>query len=404
MTEAITAGDRYIVITSDGHAGANMKTYREYLEPKWREEFDAWRGGYRNPFRDLQGDTRYRNWDSERRNAEMADDGIVGEVVFPNTVPPFFPTGALIAPQPTKADYERRLIGIRAHNRWLADWCAEHPHMRAGIAQIFLNDIDDAIEDVTFAKEHGLRGGILLPGVPPDNPDILPLYAPDYDRLWAVCQDLDVVVNHHGGGGGPSYGSFPASQLIMYMEVPTFSRRALVHLLMSGVFERFPRMKLALTEMGGAWVGPLLEQLDRSYDRITRAGRAGELGFGPDKLPRLKPSEYFMRQVWMGVSFPTRAEADSRHVFPADRFMWGSDYPHNEGTYPYSKEAIRLAFSGLDADTVRPLLADNVAALYDFDLAELAPMAATCGPLISEIFEPLDHMPSDASSPAFLVT
>ena len=139
------------------------------------------------------------------RNGQQDDDGIVGEVIFPNTVPPFFPSFVLFAPPPKPEEYEHRLAGIRAHNRWLEDFCGQFPERRAGIGQIFVNDIDDAIEDVKWIKEHDLRGGVLLPPVPPDATWLKPLNHPDYDRLWAVCEDLEVPVNCHGGVGGPSY-------------------------------------------------------------------------------------------------------------------------------------------------------------------------------------------------------
>ena len=87
---------------------------------------------------------------------------MVAEVVFPNTVPPFFPSFVLFARPPKPDEYEHRLAGIRAHNRWLADWCGRYPERRAGIGQIFLNDVDDAIDDVHWIKEHGLRGGVLI--------------------------------------------------------------------------------------------------------------------------------------------------------------------------------------------------------------------------------------------------
>ena len=77
--------------------------------------------------------------------------------------------------------YELRWAGLKAHNRWLADFCAETPGRRAGMAQIFLNDVDDAVAEIVWAREHGLFGGILLPGVPPDS-GLPPLFAPDYDR------------------------------------------------------------------------------------------------------------------------------------------------------------------------------------------------------------------------------
>ena len=97
-----TTADRYTIISSDCHAGGNHAQYREYLDPAWIDEFDAWRGRYKNPFRDLQDDGRSRNWDDERRIREMDADGIVGEVVFPNTVPPFFPTGRGHRPGPDR--------------------------------------------------------------------------------------------------------------------------------------------------------------------------------------------------------------------------------------------------------------------------------------------------------------
>ena len=79
-------------------------------------------------------------------------------MIFPNTVPPFFPSFVLFARPPKPDEYEHRRAGIQAHNRWLEDFCGRYPERRAGIGQIFLNDIDDAIEDVIWIKEHGLRG------------------------------------------------------------------------------------------------------------------------------------------------------------------------------------------------------------------------------------------------------
>src|ERR1700751_4090231 len=85
----MTTSTRYTLISSDTHAGANHKTYREYLDPRFHDDFDAWRDKYKNPWKDLRDtDLRVRNWDNERRDADQHADGVVGEVVFPNTVPP----------------------------------------------------------------------------------------------------------------------------------------------------------------------------------------------------------------------------------------------------------------------------------------------------------------------------
>ena len=392
--------ERYTLISADCHAGANMDTYAGYLDPAWREDFDAWRGAYKNPFRDLQGGGRTRNWDSGRRLSEQESDGVVAEVIFPNTVPPFFPTGALVARPPGPEEYPRRLAGIRAHNRWLADWCAEQPDRRAGIAQIFLHDVAEAIADVRWAKEHGLRGGVLLPAVPPDTGYLKPLYAPDYDPLWRECQELDVVVNHHSGGGSPDYGPYPAAGVLWIAETTFFSRRALTHLLLSGVFERFPRLRFALTEQGGAWIPPLLDQFD-GYHAQMKTGRIGELKYGPDEVLPLKPSEYFARNCWVGASFPSPAEAAARYRIGIDRYMWGSDYPHYESSYPYTREALRRSFAGTEPSELRRVLGANAAELYGFDLDRLAPLAAAAGPTVGELNEPLATIPTGASSPAF---
>jgi predicted TIM-barrel fold metal-dependent hydrolase len=210
------AKGHYTIVTADSHAGGSHAAYREYLDPKYLEDFDAWRAKYKNPFKDLGDTRRFRNWDNEMRNGQEEEDGVVGEVIFPNTVPPFFPGFVLFAPPPKAEDYEHRLAGIRAHNRWLVDFCNEFPERRAGIGQIFLNDIDDAIEDVKWIKDHGLRGGVLIPNVPPDVKWVKPLYDPAYDRLWQVISDLDMPINVHGGTGAPDYGNYAVLHALLH--------------------------------------------------------------------------------------------------------------------------------------------------------------------------------------------
>src|SRR5215212_10872057 len=105
--------DRYTIISSDCHAGGSHAAYREYLDPAYLEDFDAWRNKYKIPYKDLApGDNRrLRNWDNDMRNSQQEADGVVGEVIFPNTIPPFFPSYVNVAPQPTAENYEHRLAG-----------------------------------------------------------------------------------------------------------------------------------------------------------------------------------------------------------------------------------------------------------------------------------------------------
>jgi predicted TIM-barrel fold metal-dependent hydrolase len=390
------SSDRYTVISADTHAGGSHAMYREFLEAKYLDDFDAWRGEYKNPFSDLGDDRRFRNWDDDMRNGQQDEDGVVGEVIFPNTVPPFFPGFVLFARPPKPDEYELRLAGIRAHNRWLVDFCERFPERRAGIGQIFLNDIDDAIEDVHWIKEHNLRGGILLPTVPPDVDWIKQLNHPDYDRLWAVCQDLEVPVNCHGGTGSPSYERVPSSALMMIAEVPAYSRRPLLFMILSGVFERFPDLRFVVTEQGCGWLPGLVAQLDMILKGVREKGAIGELRFKPEHVLPKTATEYVQQNVWFGVSFPQSGDiAAAMKVLGIDRVMWGSDYPHDEGTYPFSREALRQVFSDWSEADLRKVLGENAAEVYGFDLDALAPLAEQFGPTVAEVAEPLTELPAE---------
>jgi predicted TIM-barrel fold metal-dependent hydrolase len=385
---------QYTIISSDTHAGGSHAQYREFLEKRYLDDFDAWRAQYKNPFKDLGDDRRFRNWDNDMRNGQQDADGVVGEVIFPNTVPPFFPGFVLFAPPPAPDDYEHRLAGIRAHNRWLVDFCGQFPDRRAGIGQIFVNDIDTAIEDVRWIKEHGLRGGVLLPPVPPDATWLKPLNHPEYDRLWKICEDLDVPVNSHGGVGGPEYLRHPSSALIQIAELAHYSRRPLIFMLLSGVFERFPRLKFVMTEQGCSWIPPFLAQLDHQLAAVRNAGAIGELRFKSEHILPKSATEYFEQNVWLGVSFPGPADARAaKETVGIDKFMWGSDYPHDEGTYPYTREHLRQVFCDWPEDDMRKILGENCARLYDFDLDALAPLAETFGPTVDELRQPLTQLP-----------
>lgn len=394
MSATVVDG-RYAIISADTHAGGSHAQYREYLDSKYHDDFDAWRGKYKNPFKDLKDDTRVRNWDSERRWSEQEADGVVAEVIFPNTVPPFFPSFVLFAQPPKPEEYEHRRAGIRAHNRWLADFVSEAPERRAGIGQIFTNDIDDAIEDATFIKENGLRGGVLIPNIPPDAKWVKPLYDPEYDRLWKFLEENEIPVNVHGGTGAPDYGKYPFSMLLYINEVSFYSQRPFVHLLLGGVFERFPKLKFVMTETGCAWVPPLLKRLDDTIVKIRDTGATGEIRYTDDNKRMLTATEAFQQNCWMGVSQPGPADVAARDALGADRFMWGSDYPHDEGTYPFTREHLRQVMSDIDRSEKERLLSANAAALYEFDLDKLAPYTAAIGPSVDELDQPLTELPEN---------
>jgi predicted TIM-barrel fold metal-dependent hydrolase len=120
-----------------------------------------------------------------------------------------------------------------------------------------------------------------------------------------------------------------------------------------------------------------------------------------DAVLKLKPSEYFRRNCYIGASFPSPSDAALFHQIGIDNVMWGSDYPHNEATFPYSKESLRMAFSSWSEADLRKIFSENAARVYGFDLAKLAPLAQGVGPTVDEVKTHLDRAPADAASPAF---
>jgi len=393
--------ERYVVISADGHAGAPLLSYKAYLEKRWHEDFDAWAADFADPWADLEEDTDLKpgvasadstfSWDSPKRQAALESQGIVGEVLFPNTAPPFFPGGVLTVGVPqSRQEYERRWAGLKAHNRWLVDFCAEAPGRRAGVGPVFLNDVDDAVAEVRWMKEAGLTGGILLPGDAVSA--MVPLYYPAYDPLWAVCADLGVPVHRHanlpGDPNTPATG--PAGPAIGLIESNFFAQRGLAHLIFAGVFERFPQLTFVITEGGAAWAPGYLQKLDSFCDLAAVEGSVTEFFAGPAlaTLSR-RPSEYFATNCYLGASFITGTEVDRRHDIGVDRIMWGADMPHLEGTYPYSREALRAAFAGVPADEVRLMVGGTAAAVYSFDLDALQSVAEAIGPTVDEVATPL---------------
>ena len=390
----------YIAITGDTHAGAAIDMYREYLSASWQREFDAWRGAYKNPSKKLLGKKKTKNWDSAERRADLESDGVVAEVIFPNTVPPFYEKAYHVSPLARPEEYERFLVGTRAHNRWLADFCAAEPDRRAGIGLLHLNDVDDAIEDVRWIAEHGLRGGVLLPLPALDDVHLAQLTSPAYDRLWAAIQDHDLVINQHSGQGSPRYDATAGGQMLWVLEMPFMVQRGFCQLILSGVFERFPKLRYILTESGCAWAPGLLRRMDGVHMGM-KAGMMGEVQMSADAALKETPTFYARRNCWYGASFPSPADIAGRDYVGVDRILWGNDYPHYEGCYPYSRENMRLAFSDVDEKEVRMMLAENAATLYGFDLEKLRPEAEKLGITPDLVRVPLDEIPADSMCPTF---
>lgn len=397
-------GDRrYALISTDGHCGADLWDYKPYLESRYHDEFDAWASEYHDAWAERDADApvdRKRgssssatalNWDSDFRLRYTEAQGIAGEVLFPNTTPPFYPSNAITAPGPRDArDLEYRSAGLAAHNRWLSEFCAATPGRRAGLAQIFLNDVDWAVSEIQQAQANGLKG-VLLPS---DHVlTMANLYYASYDPIWRTCSELGLAVHRHGVRPTESNDiSGPAGAWIANLEVPFYGLRAIAHLICSGVFERFPDLKLVSTEINEASAIP--EYLAR-IDNSIRAAEIGALGAEDVREPAAAlsrpPSAYFESNCYVGNPF----DLGNALLTGVPNQMWGADIPHAEGCSPYTAEALRLEFAGLPEELTDRVLTEYAIEVYGFDLALMRSVAQRIGPLITDVHSPLtaDELP-----------
>jgi predicted TIM-barrel fold metal-dependent hydrolase len=223
------------------------------------------------------------------------------------------------------------------------------------------------------------------------------LYDPAWDRVYAAIQDCDLVMNQHTGAGIADHGDDLVGQAIWMSDVRWAAQTGLRHLMLSGVFERFPKLKYIITESGCRWAGELLADLDRIDGSIKR-GVTGEIKYSGDWVLKRKPSEYARDCVFYGASFPSKADLDGIEAVGEDNVLWGNDYPHYEGTFPYNLESLLMTFDDMSEQRRRKVLGLNAIKLYKFDEEEMKKRAAKFGPRPSQVNVPLpdEDIPTDS--------
>jgi predicted TIM-barrel fold metal-dependent hydrolase len=394
MTKRWDEIDRYVVISSDAHAGADLWDYKPYLDKKWQDDFDAWANSYVSPYDDLIHATANRNWDDSLRIPEMDADGVCGEVLIPNTIPPFFPNTSLLVFLPkTREDFEYRWAGIQAHNRWIVDFVAQQPLRRKGTLQIYPHDVDLALEEIRWAKETGAFCGVLLCQVPPGHV-VEPLFHTRYEPMWALCEELDMPILFHNSVPADMPMDQPASNALTVLKGGIWNQSSLIDILIAGVFERYPNLKLIPTESGLDWPMQTALKLDpRVRAMQPQSGNRSFEMFGGGSVNDLSllPSEYVRRNVYYGLSAQGASPTSMamRYDVGVDHIMWGSDYPHEEGTTPQTTLSLRWMFQDIPEQEIRMMLAGNAGNIYGFDLDALIPLAEKIGPKVSEVATPV---------------
>lgn len=330
-------------------------------------------------------------WDKDRRLQEMDREGVAAEIVV------YGDTRAITMFHGfTNRSYppEVRQAGARAYHRWASatfDGALDRILMLADPGPCL--DLRETTAELKWAKEQGFFGSI-APGQTAD-PSLPPLDERYWDPYWAACVELGMPIAVHAGYG-TEQGEFmgkvhqifenmmAAGRTDLLDEVVNHTedfftldlkpRRVMWQLMLGGVFDRHPGLKVLLCEIRGDWLPATLRHLDTTWERSRSSVPA-----------RRRPSEYWQENLMVVLSFMHKAEVDMRHEIGVSKMMFGRDYPHSEGTWPNTRDWLSHALQGVPEQEVRQILGENAIAFVGMDRQRLAEIATRVGPTIGEI-------------------
>jgi predicted TIM-barrel fold metal-dependent hydrolase len=173
------------------------------------------------------------------------------------------------------------------------------------------------------------------------------------------------------------------------LEVAFWTHRPLWQLLLAGKFDRFPGLKYAPVECGSWWVGDLLFKTDVMFGGTN--WKVKKMASRTRNTIQRLPSEYFGTNVFVGASAMSKPEIRRRYANGLDALMWGTDYPHPEGTWPNTALRLSTDFRDVPVEETRLLLGLNAVRCYDLDLAALSAIAAEIGPTPTQLNQDLDR-------------
>ncbi len=372
-------------IDVDQHLFESRTTWSDHIDPAQRSDalsisddeagwpWLTWRGRQLTPLEvpipersALIGEDRLRRLRGERAPAsfdELVPDsyrlagarlalldefGIDAAVMFPNY--------GLLWEQRLASDRVAQRANARAYNRFMADLCGEGAGRLFGVAHVLLHDPAWAVEEIARVQAQGVRLAMIAPA--PVNGK--PLSHPDFDPVWAAFSAEGVAPVFHVSEfespidpawrqGEREDGEQLFDSIFLYL-APAI---ALANLILHGVLERFPDLRIGVVELTASWVPSFLLHIDGASDFYTL--RHGE----PYHKLAERPSEYFLRQVRV-AALPYELPNRLVPKVGENTYMIGSDWPHAEGVAD-PRAAAERAVAGLVDSARGNILGANAA-------------------------------------------
>ena len=369
---------KYRVISSDDHIFEPLDLWTSRLDKKFRdraprvipENDDDWwycegikvqtaaagaQAGLRfeDPdrlrFKDKIENVRPGGYIPEEHVKDMDADGIDVGIVYPT-----------VGLQLYQRIMDSELLSalFRTYNEWLAEFCSTYPDRLKGIAMINLDDIPSGVQEMERCAKLGLVGAMI---------SICPLKEWPYDRseydlVWATAQDAHMPLSLHLTTNRPDPDD-PGTLLLsgtkpsFFVNVDHWPRVCLTDMIFSGVFERYPKLQVGAVEMELSWIPHFLDRMDYNYTQ-----RAREIASHRFK-GNILPSDFFHQHVFLSFQEDTMGIRD-RHIIGVDSLLWGSDYPHQESTFPRSQQFLEELLADCTEEEKAKIVGRNAARVY----------------------------------------
>ena len=354
---------KYFMVSTDCHANEPPDLWATRLPEKYRdrapriitdEKGVQWRycEGYR-PDRVRVMSFEGEDWVRSKAGADPADrmadnqrDGIDVELIFPNKGLAMWAT-----PDPVFANAQ-----CRVWNDWAWEEFSPHKDAMVPVASIATGDLEGAMAEIERCAKMGYRV-LSFPCKPiwgAHDVDHVNYNLPHFDPMWALIEEVGMPMTFHvSTGRDPRAARGNGGAVINYVShslSPTIEPVA--NLCASGVLERFPKLRFATVEAGIGWVPWLLDAMDEAY-------RKHHMWVRP-KLQGL-PSDYYRAHGFATFQEDPAGLLLAEQYKLTDHFMWANDYPHHEGTWPHSAEAIERTMPMLDDVARAKILGLNAA-------------------------------------------
>jgi predicted TIM-barrel fold metal-dependent hydrolase len=373
-------GAKYSVISADSHVNPLPTFWRDYLPARFHEglprleetdEVDyvvfegerkpvgllsaaagaaAGKGAKGYKFYGKISETLPGGWDPKARLQEIARDGVDAEILFGGG-----PLGS--------RNRELHLASFRAYNHWLSDFCKAAPDNFIGMAFIPMWDVDEAIDELRFAGDHGLRGAV-IPAFPPtgtvegtvmigERNSGRNYHDPEFDRFWEASVELNLPIQMHLGARRNAMGkdSIMGDATMGALEMA----EPITQFVFSGLYQRYPKLRTATVECGVGWFAFVAEYMDFIWEKYR---------YMTDSPLTEKPS-FYMDQAVYGSFLEDSAGVRNRNAPGARNIMWSSDFPHSKTAWPNSRTQIHRLMEGVPESEQQPLLWANAAKLFE---------------------------------------